>query len=146
MPSPYTLESPPPVEPPVGVMELTAWSIAVRLWRAHQPDSLLRAECVACQAAWPCATWQVADGIIADLGVPGRAGPVAPPVSPAPPAPVPVPVPAGSSAPAPEPPPGRHARLARRGPMPPRLVGAEGSTQEIPRVTDSPFVGAYRRE
>jgi hypothetical protein len=83
--------------------------------------------------------------------VPGRAGPggpVAPPVSPAPPAPVPVPVPvlAGSSAPAPEPPPGRHARLARRGPMPPRLVGAEGSTQEIPRVTDSPFVGAYRRE
>jgi hypothetical protein len=134
MPSPYTLDTPPPVEPPVGVMELTAWSIAVRLWREHQPDSLLRAECVVCRTAWPCASWQVADGIIADLSPTGRH---APPLS-APPAPAP----ATPSAP-------RHAEPARHGPRPPRLIGAEGSTQELPRVTDlteRPFVGAYRRE
>jgi hypothetical protein len=121
MPSLYTLDAPPPVEPPVGVLELTAWSIAVQLWRDHQPDSLLRAECLQCRAAWPCATWQVADGIIADLTVTSK-----------------------HAAPAPSTP--RHAEPPRRGPKPPRLVGAEGSTQELPRVADRPFVGAYRRE
>lgn len=141
MPSLYTLDAPPPVQPPVGVMELTAWSIAVRLWRDHQPDSLLRAECLQCRTAWPCATWQVADGIIADLTVastsaaktPRHAQPPAEsrPVPESPLEPVPESVP--------ESPP-------RRGPRPPRLVGAEGSTQELPRVVDRPFVGAYRRE
>jgi hypothetical protein len=130
MPSLYTLDAPPPVEPPVGVMELTAWSIAVQLWRDHQPDSLLRAECLQCRTAWPCATWQVADGIIADLTVTSKHAT------------------ASQHAAAPGTP--RHAERpeppARRGPRPPRLVGAEGSTQELPRVVDRPFVGAYRRE
>jgi hypothetical protein len=127
MPSLYTLDAPPPVEPPVGVIELTAWSIAVQLWRDHQPDSLLRAECLQCRTAWPCATWQVADGIIADLTVTSPS--TSPSTSKTP----------RHAQPLPEPPP-------RRGPRPPRLVGAEGSTQELPRVTDRPFVGAYRRE
>jgi hypothetical protein len=126
MPSLYTLDAPPPVEPPVGVMELTAWSIAVQLWRDHQPDSLLRAECLQCRTAWPCATWQVADGIIADLTVTSKTPPAKTPRH-------------AERPERPEPP-------ARRGPRPPRLVGAEGSTQELPRVADRPFVGAYRRE
>lgn len=133
MPSQYTLDAPPPVEPPDGVMELTAWSIAVQLWRDHPPDSLLRAECTRCRTKWPCATWQVADGIIADLSVISRhATPASTPPAEAPPA--------GRAATP------KHAEPSRRGPRPPRLVGAEGSTQELPKVTDRPFVGAYRRE
>lgn len=65
----YTVDSPPPAEPPAGVAEVTAWAIAVRMWCDHQPDSLMGTTCVGCRAPWPCPSWEVADGIIADVCV-----------------------------------------------------------------------------
>ncbi len=67
MRSPYTLDDPPPLQPPGPVIEITAWSIAADLWHEHHPDTLLGADCMRCRCAWPCATWEVADGIIAGV-------------------------------------------------------------------------------
>jgi hypothetical protein len=74
MRSPYTLEDPPPIEPPVAVVEATAWSIAAGLWHSHRPDSLLGTDCVQCRHGWPCPTWEVADGIIGDVCAEAPAG------------------------------------------------------------------------
>ncbi|HEY3505456.1 MAG TPA: hypothetical protein VGN37_22060, partial [Actinocatenispora sp.] len=80
MRSPYTLDDPPPIDPPVAVVERTAWSLAADLWHGHQPDSLLGADCAACRLPWPCPTWEVADGVLGDVcaarpGAPPPAGP-----------------------------------------------------------------------
>lgn len=67
MRSPYTLEDPPPIEPPDRVVEATAWSVAADLWHTHRPDTLLGTDCVRCQHGWPCPTWEVADSILGDV-------------------------------------------------------------------------------
>ncbi len=67
MRSPYTLDDPPPLQPPGPVIEITAWSIAADRWHEHHPDTLLGADCMRCRCAWPCPTWEVADGIIAGV-------------------------------------------------------------------------------
>ncbi|MGA8113019.1 MAG: hypothetical protein WCA46_05100, partial [Actinocatenispora sp.] len=67
MRSPYTLEDPPPMDAPGLVVERTAWSLAADLWHDHLPDRLLGTDCATCVCPWPCATWEVADGIIAGV-------------------------------------------------------------------------------
>lgn len=62
--SAYTRQNPPPDEPPEGVAELTGWQLAAAQWRRHLPDDLLGVECVACQIAWPCDAWDIANDIL----------------------------------------------------------------------------------
>ncbi|MEV0839867.1 hypothetical protein AB0I55_09940 [Actinocatenispora sera] len=71
MRSPYTLDSPPPRQPPAAVVEVTAWVLAADIWHGHQPDSLLGTECAECHGSWPCPSWEVADSILADVCPPG---------------------------------------------------------------------------
>jgi|GEM_PF-3704465 len=62
--SAYTRQNPPPDDPPEGVAELTGWQLAAAQWRRHLPDDLLGVECVACQIAWPCDAWDIANDIL----------------------------------------------------------------------------------
>lgn len=71
MRSPYTLDDPPPRQPPAAVVEVTAWALAADIWHGHQPDSLLGTECAECHRSWPCPSWEVADSILADVCPPG---------------------------------------------------------------------------
>ncbi len=66
MDSPYTPDVPPPHRPPAGIREITAWSLAVDMWFRHQPDSLMRTDCVHCKLSWPCESWRAANSIIGD--------------------------------------------------------------------------------
>lgn len=60
----YSLEKPPPLDPPTGVEEIMGWSLATAIWRDHLPERLLGMECNACQEAWPCNAWDIANDLI----------------------------------------------------------------------------------
>lgn len=62
--SPYSLEEPPPNEPPSGVEEIMGWSLAADIWRDHRPERLLGMECHSCQEEWPCNAWDIANDLI----------------------------------------------------------------------------------
>jgi hypothetical protein len=62
----FSLEQPPPLEAPLGITEITGWSLASAMWRDHLPDQLLGIECSSCKQAWPCLTWKIADDLLAE--------------------------------------------------------------------------------
>lgn len=65
MRSPYTLQKPPPVDPPAGAVCPSLWPVQVRWWLKHTPkdDSQV---CRSCSQAWPCHSWACWDGQIGD--------------------------------------------------------------------------------
>ncbi|HEX2143185.1 MAG TPA: hypothetical protein VHG10_01630 [Glycomyces sp.] len=62
----FSLEQPPPLEAPAGITEITGWSLASAMWRDHLPEQLLGIDCASCKQAWPCDTWKIADGLLAE--------------------------------------------------------------------------------
>lgn len=63
--SPYTLDRPPPSQPPNGVLCPSLWPVQVRWWLRHTPKSQSRT-CAVCDQAWPCHSWACWDGQLAD--------------------------------------------------------------------------------
>lgn len=70
---PYTAESPPPEEAPVGLSEQSAelWRLARRMWLRHQRTSA--GACEACGWMWPCASVQMNDWTLRRLTHTARA-------------------------------------------------------------------------
>ena len=82
MRSPYTLDNPPPDEPPSGVLVPSLWRVQTRWWKRHTPAldqrSARRPVCGHCRQAWPCHSWACWDGQIgaaAEALTGGAAGP-----------------------------------------------------------------------
>lgn len=65
MRSPYSLEMPPPAEPPRGVLMPSLWPVQVRWWLRHTPKKGTRT-CAACGQSWPCHSWACWDGQLGD--------------------------------------------------------------------------------
>jgi len=63
--SPYSLDKPPPSEPPPGVLCPSLWPVQVRWWRRHTPKDKART-CAVCGQGWPCHSWACWDGQIGD--------------------------------------------------------------------------------
>ncbi|WP_156926137.1 hypothetical protein [Glycomyces arizonensis] len=81
MRSPYTLDNPPPDEPPSGVPVPSLWRVQARWWRRHTPAldqrSVRRPVCGHCGQAWPCHSWACWDGQLGEaVGLPGAAEPM----------------------------------------------------------------------
>lgn len=62
----FSLEHPPPLEAPLGITEITGWSLASAMWRDHLPEQLLGIDCASCSQAWPCDTWKIADDLLTE--------------------------------------------------------------------------------
>ncbi|MQM25682.1 hypothetical protein [Glycomyces albidus] len=62
----FSLESPPPLEAPAGIPEITGWNLAAAMWRDHLPEQLLGIDCASCNQAWPCDTWKIADDLLTE--------------------------------------------------------------------------------
>jgi hypothetical protein len=62
----FSLEQPPPLEAPVGITEITGWSLASAMWRDHLPEQLLGIDCASCKQGWPCDTWKIADDLLTE--------------------------------------------------------------------------------
>ncbi len=66
--SPYTLDNPPPDEPPSGVLVPSLWRVQTRWWKRHTPAvdqrNARRPVCGHCRQAWPCHSWACWDGQI----------------------------------------------------------------------------------
>ncbi|GAB3235129.1 hypothetical protein GCM10027447_32700 [Glycomyces halotolerans] len=64
--SPYTLDNPPPDEPPNGVLVPSLWRVQARWWKRHTPAAdqrtARRPVCGHCRQAWPCHSWACWDG------------------------------------------------------------------------------------
>lgn len=79
MRSPYTLDNPPPDEPPSGVLVPSLWRVQARWWKRHTPAldqrSTRRPVCGHCLQAWPCHSWACWDGQLGEaVGMPGKTG------------------------------------------------------------------------
>ncbi|MFG3338621.1 hypothetical protein [Glycomyces sp. NPDC048151] len=62
----FSLEQPPPLDAPLGITEITGWSLASAMWRDHLPEQLLGIDCASCKQAWPCDTWKIADDLLTE--------------------------------------------------------------------------------
>lgn len=66
MRSPYTLENPPPDEPPSEVLVPSLWRVQARWWKRHTPALDQRGAkhpvCGHCGQSWPCHSWACWDG------------------------------------------------------------------------------------
>lgn len=66
MRSPYTLENPPPDEPPSDVLVPSLWRVQARWWKRHTPAmdqrSVKHPLCGHCGQSWPCHSWACWDG------------------------------------------------------------------------------------
>lgn len=66
MRSPYTLDNPPPDEPPIEVLVPSLWRVQARWWKRHTPaldqQSAKHPVCRHCAQAWPCHSWACWDG------------------------------------------------------------------------------------
>lgn len=66
MRSPYTLDNPPPSEPPGQVLVPSLWRVQVRWWHRHTPALDQRGAkhpvCGHCAQSWPCHSWACWDG------------------------------------------------------------------------------------
>lgn len=66
MRSPYTLENPPPDEPPSDVLVPSLWRVQARWWKRHTPALDQRTAkhplCGHCGQSWPCHSWACWDG------------------------------------------------------------------------------------
>jgi len=64
--SPYTLENPPPDEPPSEVLVPSLWRVQARWWKRHTPAIDQRDAkhpvCSHCAQSWPCHSWACWDG------------------------------------------------------------------------------------
>ncbi|WP_153027425.1 hypothetical protein [Glycomyces albidus] len=66
MRSPYTLDNPPPDEPPSDVLVPSLWRVQARWWKRHTPaldqQGAKHPVCRHCSQAWPCHSWACWDG------------------------------------------------------------------------------------
>ena len=66
MRSPYTLDNPPPDEPPSEVLVPSLWRVQARWWKRHTPALEQRSAkhpvCGHCGQSWPCHSWACWDG------------------------------------------------------------------------------------
>lgn len=66
MRSPYTLDNPPPDEPPSNVLVPSLWRVQARWWKRHTPAFDQRGAkhpvCGHCSQSWPCHSWACWDG------------------------------------------------------------------------------------
>lgn len=66
MRSPYTLDNPPPDEPPSEVLVPSLWRVQARWWKRHTPAldqlSAKHPVCGHCGQSWPCHSWACWDG------------------------------------------------------------------------------------
>jgi len=64
--SPYTLDNPPPDEPPSEVLVPSLWRVQARWWKRHTPVLEQRGAkhplCGHCRQSWPCHSWACWDG------------------------------------------------------------------------------------
>ncbi|HEU5129144.1 MAG TPA: hypothetical protein VFU12_14245 [Glycomyces sp.] len=60
----FSIESPPPLDAPPGIAEITGWELAAAMWREHLPEQLLGVDCASCGQAWPCDAWDIADDLL----------------------------------------------------------------------------------
>jgi hypothetical protein len=64
--SPYTLDNPPPDEPPSDVLVPSLWRVQARWWKRHTPAPEQRNAkhpvCGHCGQSWPCHSWACWDG------------------------------------------------------------------------------------
>ncbi|QSB06069.1 hypothetical protein [Natronoglycomyces albus] len=69
MRSPFTLDNPPPEEPPQGVLVPSLWRVQVRWWKRHTPEKRpgrKPVNCRDCKQVWPCHSWAAWDGQIGE--------------------------------------------------------------------------------
>ncbi|MFC4335496.1 hypothetical protein [Salininema proteolyticum] len=66
----FTLDNPPPENPPAGVPAPSLWRVQRRRWHQHTPAPCDRGAknpvCAHCKQAWPCHSWACWDGQIAE--------------------------------------------------------------------------------
>ncbi|NUQ89128.1 MAG: hypothetical protein HOQ43_11775 [Glycomyces artemisiae] len=66
MRSPYTLDNPPPDEPPSEVLVPSLWRVQARWWKRHTPaldqQGAKHPVCGHCGQSWPCHSWACWDG------------------------------------------------------------------------------------
>ncbi|THV24457.1 hypothetical protein [Glycomyces paridis] len=86
MRSPYTLDNPPPNEPPSEVLVPSLWRVQVRWWNRHTPSldqrGVKHPVCGHCAQTWPCHSWACWDGQLGQAVGP-RAEQAAPKAAPA---------------------------------------------------------------